>query len=129
MRPECERDRMGVRAFLSLMAFGALLTAAVYYSIPTHADPQPQMTAAEKAFADHGGALGVCGIFDGYGVTDQTVLGAIKAVANVGGFPIDDSTLIVNYSVYLYCPKYWPALVQIGSNARASTAPTLGVFA
>lgn len=123
------RDRMGVLALLSLMAFGAIMAAAVYYSIPAHADPQPQMTAAEKAFADHGGALGVCDIFDGYGVTSQTALGAIKAVARVGGFPMVDSALVVNYSVYFYCPRYWPALVQIGSDARAAApAPDMGVF-
>lgn len=117
---------MGVRAFLWLMAFGAIMAAAVFYSVPADAEPGPQLTSAEVLFADHGGAVGVCEIFDQYGLTAQTAVRAIRAVASVGGFPLIDSAQIINYSVYVYCPRHWPALVAIGNAARAAGTPQTG---
>ncbi|OCB15122.1 hypothetical protein A5689_27090 [Mycobacterium intracellulare subsp. yongonense] len=117
---------MGVRATLWLMAAGALIGYAVMGSIRAHAEPAAALTAAEKQFADMGGGRGVCDIFDTYGLTAKTAVGAVQAVAKVGGFPLVDSAQIVNYSVATYCPRWWNTLAEIGSEARAQAPAAAG---
>lgn len=98
-----------------------LVTAAVWYSIPANAAPNPSLTFAEQSFADNGGGLRVCEVFNEYGVTPTTVIGVVTTVARVGGFPLNpDSVWIVNYSVRRYCPQHWAELVAIGDAARAA---------
>lgn len=102
------------------VALAAMASALGWGAPCVHADPIDTLTPAEVVWADHGGASGVCGIFDRYGISTSIASQVVVTVHDVSGFALSpDSSYIVNYAVWTYCPRYWPALVAIGNQARA----------
>jgi hypothetical protein len=84
-----------------MFVFGAIMTYAVYYSIPAHADPVLNYTAIE--------APAICGKLDA-NPTLQGVTTVIAAVAADSGFPMMQVARVVVVSVETVCPRHLPLL-------------------
>lgn len=87
--------------WLWVMAASALLTAAVYYSIPAHADPGEQQVTNYAAWA----APAVCSVIDDY-PTLPGVAGVVTAVAKDSGFTLMQAAEVVALAVQSLCPRH-----------------------
>lgn len=94
-----------------LVAMGALIVAAVELSARAHADPE--LTYYAKRWADSGGAVKVCDVFDTYGMTKSTLYSTVSAVQQTANVTNYDAAGIVVYAVEYYCPRYWATLGRI----------------
>lgn len=86
-------------------AASTLLTVAVYFSIPAHADPvEPQVTNYAKIAAS-----AVCTTLDAY-PTLPGVSGTVQAVVDDSGFTVTQAAQVVKISVITICPRHIPLL-------------------
>lgn len=108
-----------------LAGFGALGVAGVMVAGHAHADGY--LSAAEKYYADRGAATVICEAFDTYGMTARSLVMVLQAVAQDGGFALDDAGDVVRYSVNAYCPRYTQTMNRIIDDAAARTGTRQGV--
>jgi len=92
-----KRNRLGVRATLALIAFGWILGAALYYSVPAKADPADDYTV--------GHAYQVCAALTNHNTVDGVVL-VIAAIEHDTGFGGAAAGKIIATSVIGWCPEH-----------------------
>lgn len=88
-----------------ISAASALLTFAVYFSIPAHADPVEPQVRNYATIA----ASAVCTTLDKY-PTLPGVSGTVQAVADDSGFTVTQAAQVVSISVINVCPRHIPLL-------------------
>jgi hypothetical protein len=105
-----------LRRRLTLVGLGGLLAAAVV-TMPAEAHADPTLSHAQVAYvqAYHGA---VCKTITAY-PSEAGVAGVLQGVISDGFGPVDAAN-IVNASVAVYCPQWWPLLQAIGDRARAA---------
>jgi hypothetical protein len=114
-------NRLGVRALLALMAFGAILGAALFYSVPAHATPSQDQQFLNLLSAE-GITPGVQAINIAHnicasvwsGVSPYTWVSAVYYDNAIATW--DDATAFVGDAILSYCP---PA----GTSAPTQSAP------
>lgn len=79
------------------MAFGAILGASLYFSVPARADYVDNYTAIYWS--------AVCSTLDSY-PSIAGVTGVIQGVAQDSGFSYFDSGRVVGESVVTFCPRH-----------------------
>jgi hypothetical protein len=95
-----------------------LVSIAIIASSAGRANADGYMTPGEESLAvEVSGDL--CAYLDKNGVNTSslgTVFGAIYPRPEISDY--GDVADVVNYTVYNYCPEFWPQLVAYGEGAR-----------
>ena len=102
------------RRFWALTALAVLIATGIGWASDVHADGY--LSAEETTFVTQFGPTAVCPVIDKY----PTVGGVMGVVAGVmdQGFTADNAVDVVNASVAVYCPQYFPLLQRVGAQAR-----------
>jgi len=101
-----------------LLGCSTLIGAAVYYAAPAAADGY--LDADEERYV-YSWSADICNYISG-----EPTLGGLVDVAEIivgDGYHPSDAVDIMNASVALDCPEYWPLLVAVGRVARGETGP------
>jgi hypothetical protein len=108
--------------WLWTMLISALLTVAVWYSIPrAHADPMEPQVARYAAIA----GPQVCTVLD-QNPTLVGVAGTLEGVAEDAGFTLRQSWQVITYAAATLCPQHI-RLLQRFLDTYAVPAPSKGV--
>lgn len=116
MRPNTIRDT--VRGIFLGMLIVVMMVVGVLLASPSRADGI--VTADEEAVGD-AVASTLCEYLDNNGVNRASMMAAMTVLYRNTPQDMDmtDAVDIINYSVYNYCPEYWPQLVAFGEGARS----------